>query len=1533
MSFFSRKKHPSASQLAASNVTVAQTPSQALAQLAAKDTSNTDAATPPNGAAVLAQQQRQQQQNRGGSPNTAPHSSQPSPPQPQSTPPGQSPQQVQQQQQQPGQQQPAPASQPSQRPAYPWSARRLLLPPPLVITKPGVAPPTSPSPPPFPRYGHALPATATTSGELYLFGGLVRETARNDLYLFSTRDLSATLVQTAGEVPSPRVGHASALVSSVLIVWGGDTKTDPMTDPADKQDDGLYLLNLVSKEWTRVTMYGPSPAGRYGHAVTMVGTKFFVFGGQVDGEFLNDLWSFDLNTRKSRLACVLDSVSWTLRTQTQWELCQPAGPEKPAQRTGHVCVTHGDRIIVFGGTDGQYHYNDTWAYDVNTRKWTELQCIGFIPSPREGHAAAVVDDVIYIFGGRGVDGKDLGDLAAFKMSNQRWYMFQNMGPAPSGRSGHAMASMGSRVFVLGGESFTPTRGDDHGIIHVLDTKHIKYPDSNKAPNPNGSTTNLGRKASATPTATTTMGSQQPSAPTPTGTRAMSPTGPQSDSEDLRRAMSPPGSRPGTRTPNGIPTQAQGPNMMNASANAKGKAPMRPRRDDDDILGHSTDDGHATDTGATSESASMSMGVGAGTAGARAPSPTDSTVQAQRARSPNSFGVAGRAMSPGGIVDGYVAQQGAGQGQAQTQGQAPNMASVAMAMNGGLAARSPSPIVDRSKPPLDAFYNPSPSGSPMANGYAHSHTPTHSHGHSQHKFGSTGNVTADLIRDYKAKEMEVEMLRKREAWMKTALLKASRSGFVQVDEEAMEAEDLGLGEVTSEEQRKMADMVLNFKHFKTQMQTTLATQAREASDRIADAERMKASAMQEAAYYRAKLNAYEANTPADVARAERERIAELERHLATLLSEQTTMRRKVDELSDSLSLQTTLLEQAEARTADANKRADALEEAHDRNVRTHSELQDRHGAVEAALRDHADRLISQTSTLEQREAEHSQVKSQVLELTQLRDQHIRALDQARTALQAQASRSEEVDVAHQRARDQISQLEADLAELRGDLETRTSEVESLRIRLAEVENSWAKSREEADAFRALTTGSLGELLDSHRDLKADEDRHMRGHAEKVEAMEMETASLRKMLKESTQRMEEVQNELSEERRRVRDTESEQTFLRSQIVGLRAQFSNSVSDHGRLRKDFADKEAEHREALKEAADANVRLAMLRNYLAENGLSPDSEGSMGGAGASQIAELEQQLEERIRLHENAEHELAQAVRRKREADAQISTLTSQLDRSRATQSPLVESDPAAEARAVEAERKLEETERSYKARMQQMEEDYQLAVHYVKGTEKMMRRMKDELTKQKTANSTLQSELDAARGRSSTEPGSRARANGRSTPSDDSHDLLRTQLVDAQKQSQRMTTENKDLRQRIESLEKDLASMRENLIISQRESDDRYSRVEELEHEVERLNATLTIYRQGSDETAVEQLTQENTNLKRENEQLSHKIHLLLEVDQPSFNRPSSMSSSENFEHLSNELDDWQRQLASSMSTRRPLSDFESSPLAHGRVGSRS
>lgn len=236
-------------------------------------------------------------------------------------------------------------------------------------------------------------------------------------------------------------------------------------------------------------------------------------------------------------------------------------------------------------------------------------------------------------------------------------------------------------------------------------------------------------------------------------------------------------------------------------------------------------------------------------------------------------------------------------------------------------------------------------------------------------------------------------------------------------------------------------------------------------------------------------------------------------------------------------------------------------------------------------------------------------------------------------------------------------------------------------------------------------------------------------------------------------------------------------------------------------------------------------------------------------------------------------------------------------------------------------------------------------------MMRRMRDELTKQKASNNALQAELEASRSRSPLESSSsRIRGiNGRGTPSsnsDDGHEVLRGQLVDAQRQSQRLHSENKELRVRLDSLEKDLELLRDNLVASQRESDDRLGRVEELEHDVERLHASLVIARGGHEETLLEKLSNENTTLHRENEQLSHKIGLLLEVDQPNFGhgrpisgisgRRASTSSSENalaFEHLSSELDDWQRQLASSMSNRRPLSDFDSEPVASGHERARS
>jgi N-acetylneuraminic acid mutarotase len=71
----------------------------------------------------------------------------------------------------------------------------------------------------------------------------------------------------------------------------------------------------------------------------------------------------------------------------------------------------------FGGYGGQHNYNDTWSFDISSRKWTELQCTGSIPSPRAGHAAVLIDDVMYIFGGY-TGGNALDDLYALQLSSE-----------------------------------------------------------------------------------------------------------------------------------------------------------------------------------------------------------------------------------------------------------------------------------------------------------------------------------------------------------------------------------------------------------------------------------------------------------------------------------------------------------------------------------------------------------------------------------------------------------------------------------------------------------------------------------------------------------------------------------------------------------------------------------------------------------------------------------------------------------------------------------------------------------------------------------------------------------------------------------------------------------------------------------------------------------------------------------------------------------------------------------------------------------
>ncbi|KAG8919659.1 Negative regulator of mitotic exit [Tulasnella sp. 418] len=364
--------------------------------------------------------------------------------------------------------------------------------------------------------------------------------------------------------------------------------------------------------------------------------------------------------------------------------------------------------------------------------------------------------------------------------------------------------------------------------------------------------------------------------------------------------------------------------------------------------------------------------------------------------------------------------------------------------------------------------------------------------------------------------------------------------------------------------KMAETVMNMKQERAKLQNLIAAQERAASERFAEADRVRNNALKETAFYRAKLSAYEANSTTEVSRLERERISQLESQLQQLVSEHMA---QMDELMDLYTSETKLKEQAEDRANDAIKRAELAENAHEKVLREHSE---KHTALEGSLRDPIDPLLSLSSATQQKDADIAALSRLVEELTLSRDQQQRALEQAQAALLAATARADEIDRQWSRGTERMFLLEAEVHELRSELEARTQETESANSRLRDVENVWAKSREEADALRALTTGGLGELLDSQKEMLADEDRATRGHAEKLRAMELEASSLRKMLKEAGVRVDAAQNELSEYKKRSLGPEAEALIklecedcqrYRERLLEKEIQ-NRALSDHNNL-----------------------------------------------------------------------------------------------------------------------------------------------------------------------------------------------------------------------------------------------------------------------------------------------------------------------------------------------------------------------------------
>ena len=186
---------------------------------------------------------------------------------------------------------------------------------------------------------------------------------------------------------------------------------------------------------------GDVPEGRHSHAMASVGSTVYVHGGarSTDStDLTNEFYSFDTIQWRWVLLTADEGVSGT----------------PPTARFRHAMAAVGHEIFLFGGYTNGGKSAEVFEFDTILLTWVYLAATGTSPSRRDGHAMISVGIKLFVFGGKvGPLESDYSDEAfEFDTGKFEWSLraSSQSDPAPKGRQNHAMASLGSQVFLYGG---------------------------------------------------------------------------------------------------------------------------------------------------------------------------------------------------------------------------------------------------------------------------------------------------------------------------------------------------------------------------------------------------------------------------------------------------------------------------------------------------------------------------------------------------------------------------------------------------------------------------------------------------------------------------------------------------------------------------------------------------------------------------------------------------------------------------------------------------------------------------------------------------------------------------------------------------------------------------------------------------------------------------------------------------------------------------------------------------------------------------
>jgi len=593
---------------------------------------------------------------------------------------------------------------------------------------------------------------------------------------------------------------------------------------------------------------------------------------------------------------------------------------------------------------------------------------------------------------------------------------------------------------------------------------------------------------------------------------------------------------------------------------------------------------------------------------------------------------------------------------------------------------------------------------------------------------------------------IEQLKKRLAWATTELALAQSRGYIPNTESFDEDDDLGdfIGKNDFQaKDTKLLQALLSTRHQLSRVKELVKDQTRSASERIAEAERQRDEALSDAAYVRARLAA--AQTGEDsTSPIQDDRAGELGKKLVLALSMQNELSMKVEGLTNQLAAEHAARKQAEEMCSTHLEKFEDLERRRNEHSLALEEMRGKFHEAQRAVTDERTKSIDHEALVANLRIETAELKRQVGELTGLVEHQQNAVKATKTAVQTAVERAEVAERELYAERTQRLDLAKEVVSLKQQL----AAVETQQSKLDLLERQLSQAREEADAARLVMLSGLDNLSPQMASDATDYEgrlQTMQGHLDATKSLHAESREAHEV----------AVQELAKANERVAALEASQSEHIKEIANLQSQLSQSIDQLQSLQGEYTKVRTKMTELQRDLDASYAKHSAIKQLFSERPASASPLRSITATPevSNRIRELERQLEESTQLREELEANQDQvmqnlsvaqkrhkdATRRQREAEDRVKTLEEEIERTSAGSATASAADIVdAQRKQAEAEKKLADSTVVFQDRLAQLESDYQSAVHYVKGTEKMIRRMKEELTKYKSQNAFLQTEL---------------------------------------------------------------------------------------------------------------------------------------------------------------------------------------------------